>query len=185
MEPAVHDDFVTVEDYLAAEELSDVRHEYLGGMVYAMAGATRVHNQIAQNLVFHLRQHLKGGPCKLYMSDIRVNFAMKSDEYFYYPDLVITCDTRDTHPRFVRFPKVLIEVLSPGTERVDRREKLFAYITLESLEEYVLVGQEPREVTVFRRANGWQAEKVADVDGSLTLASLQVSIPVLAIYEGV
>ncbi|MGH8597971.1 MAG: Uma2 family endonuclease [Gammaproteobacteria bacterium] len=176
---------MTVEDYLAAEEQSDIRHEYLGGLIYAMAGETTAHNQVVGNLYFHLRNHLKGGPCKLYMSDIRVNFDLKDDAYFYYPDLVVTCDPRDTHPRFVRHPKLLIEVLSPSTERVDRREKFFAYTSIASLEEYALVGRESREIMVARRANDWRKEIVADANTSVTFASLQLALPLAAIYEGV
>lgn len=185
MQTAERVDFVTVEEYLAAEELSEVRHEYLGGLVYAMAGETRGHNRIAYNLAKAIDRHLAGGPCQMYTSGVRVNFAMRSDDYFYYPDLIVTCDKRDTHPQFILYPKLLIEVLSPSTERVDRREKLFAYINIESLEEYVLVGQEPKEVTVFRRVQGWQSEKIFDANGSVSLASLQMSLPLAAIYEGV
>lgn len=185
MQAAVKDDFVSVADYLEAEETSDVRHEYLGGLVYAMAGETRDHNQISQNLLFHLRQHIKGGPCKLYMSDIRVNFDLRHDEYYYYPDIVVTCDKRDTDKRFIRHPKLIIEVMSPSTERVDKREKFFAYTTMESLEEYVLVSQTAREATVFRRANGWRAEKVSGPEVQLTLASLELDLPLAAVYEGV
>jgi len=100
MRTATQSDYVTVQDYLAAEAVSDIRHEYLGGLVYAMAGETRDHNHIAQNFLFDLRQHLKGGPCKLYMSDIRVNFNLRKDEYYYYPDIVVTCDKRDNDKRF-------------------------------------------------------------------------------------
>ena len=185
MQTAIQTDFVTVADYLASEESSDVRHEYLGGMVYAMAGVTRPHNQIAQNLVFNLRQHLKGGPCKIYMSDIRVNFKIREDEYYYYPDIVVTCDSRDTHERFVRFPKLIVEISSPSTKRVDRREKFLAYTTIESLEEYILVPQTGSGFTVFRRANNWRVEKITGENADLTLASLQVTLPRAAIYEGV
>jgi Uma2 family endonuclease len=185
METAERMDFVTVEDYLAAEERSDVRHEYLGGLVYAMAGETRDHNQILQNIAFPLRQHLKGGPCQLYMSDIRVNFSLKTDEYYYYPDIIVTCDKRDTHPRFVRHPKLIIEVLSPSTERVDKREKFFAYTEIESLEEYVLVAQETKEVTVSRRANQWRKEVISGLEATVKLASLDFTLPLQAIYEGV
>lgn len=183
MQTATQNDFVSVEDYLASEEASEIRHEYLGGLVYAMAGETRTHNQISQNFLFNLRQHLKGGQCKIYMSDIRVNFQIRGDEYFYYPDIVVTCDKRDTHERFVRFPKLIIEVASPSTERIDRREKFFAFTSIESLEEYVLVPQKPGEFTVFRKANNWREEKLQTDE--LDLKSLQLSISSAAIYEGI
>ena len=176
-------DYISVQDYLAAEEQSEVRHEYLGGLVYAMAGETRDHNQIAQNIAFAIRNHLKGGPCRSYIGDIRVNFDLKDDEYYYYPDLVVTCDQRDDHPRFVRFPKLIIEVLSPSTERVDKREKFFAYTTMDSLEEYVLVAQETREVIISRRADGWRKEIISGPEASVTLASLGFSMALAEIYE--
>lgn len=184
MQTAVQHDPVPVEAYLAAEERSEVRHEYLGGVVYAMAGETRAHNEIVGNLYAAIRSHLQGGRCKLYVSDIRVTLSLHDDAYVYYPDLVVTCDGRDSDPRFVRYPKVLVEVLSPSTERVDRREKFFAYTTIESLEEYVLVAQPAREVTIFRRADAWRAEKAAGIEDVVTLSSLQIDLPLAAIYEG-
>ena len=185
MQAVVKEDYVSVEDYLAAEELSEVRHEYLGGLVYAMAGETRAHNQIVGNLYASLRQHLRRGPCRLYVSDIRVNLSLRDDEYYYYPDIVVTCDPRDDHPRFVRQPKLIIEVSSPGTERVDRREKFFAFTTIESLEEYMLVAQSVPEVTVFRRSNRWRPEKIEGAGATVTLASLDFVLPFETIYEGV
>ncbi len=185
MQAVVQSDYVTVEDYLAAEETSDIRHEYLGGLVYAMAGETRAHNTIVLNLALALRQHLKIGPCKLYVNDIRVNLSLREDEYYYYPDLVVTCDPRDNHPRFVHFPKLIVEVLSPSTQRIDRGEKFFAFTTLESLSEYVLVAQEAREVTLFRRATGWRSERFGGEGALVNLDSVQCSLPLATIYEGV
>ena len=184
MQAATQSDNVSVTDYLKAELTSDIRHEYLGGSVYAMAGETRVHNQIAGNLYLLLRQHLKGGPCKVYMAEVRVNFKVRQDDYYYYPDIVVTCDPRDNDKRFVRFPKLIIEVLSATTERVDKREKLFAYSTIESLEEYVLIPQERLDTAVFRRANGWQAEKV-QAQAELLLNSLELQFPLAAAYESI
>ena len=185
MQPALKSDYVSVEDYLAAESASDVRHEYLGGLVYAMAGETTTHNTICLNLASAIRSRLKGGPCKIYMSGIRVNFDLRSDEYFYYPDVLVTCDKRDTHERFVHNPKLIIEVLSESTERVDKREKFFAYTGIPSLDEYLLVSQVCQEVTIFRRAQNWKAETIAGVKAKLTLEALRVTLPLAAIYEGV
>jgi Uncharacterized protein conserved in cyanobacteria len=185
MQTAARNDYVPVEEYLAAEETSEMRHEYLGGLVYAMAGETLKHNRISGNIYVLLYQHLKGKPCRVFVSDIRVNFQMREDEYYYYPDIVVTCDARDAHPRFVNFPKFIIEVLSDSTERIDKREKFFTYTTIESLEEYVLVSQNAAEVTVYRRANGWQSEKISGLDASVTLNSLPLSVPLNAIYDGI
>jgi Uma2 family endonuclease len=185
MQAAPRGDFVTVADYLATEEKSDVRHEYLGGLVYAMAGETTTHNQIAQNLLLSLRASLKDGRCRVYISDIRVNFDIRNDEYFCYPDVVVTCDKRDTHARFVRYPKLIIEVLSEGTERIDKREKFLACTNIESLEEYVLVSQTNPEVTLYRRSKKWQAERIAGERSSVTVESLKLKLPFSTVYEGV
>jgi Uma2 family endonuclease len=175
-------DFLPVEEYLAAEAESEVRHEYLGGLVYAMAGETRDHNTILLNLAAMLREKLRGGPCNVYASGIRVNLFIRSDEYYYYPDVVVTCEKRDTDKRVVRYPKLIVEVLSESTERIDRREKFFAYTNLDSLEEYLLVPQDIRELTVFRRANDWKAETFND---SLHLESLNIDLPISSVYEGI
>ena len=184
MQAATQSDYVSVNDYLKSELASEVRHEYLGGLVYAMAGETRVHNQIVGNLYVLLRQHLKGGPCRVYMSDVRVHFKVRQDEYYYYPDIVVTCDSQDNDPRLVRSAKLIIEVLSQTTERVDKREKFFAYTTIESLQEYVLVPQEGNEATIFRRVNGWQSEQVHP-PAELLLGSVQLRLPLAAVYEGI
>ena len=175
---------ILVADYLAAEEANEVRHEYLGGSVYAMAGETRAHNTIALILATAIRQRLKS-PCKLYMGAVRVNFQLRGDEYYYYPDIVVTCNPSDNDPRFVRSPRLIIEVLSESTERVDRREKFFAYTTIDSLEEYILIAQDLPEATRFRRENGWRLEKTAGVNASLAFRSLQLDLPLAGAYEGI
>lgn len=184
MQAAFEGDLVSEDEYLAAEQESETRHEYLGGLVYAMAGETRAHNQIVGNLYLATRRHLGSRPCKTHMSDIRVNFKLRGDDYYYYPDIVVTCDARDTNARFVQFPKLMVEVLSESTERIDRREKLFAYTTLESLEEYALVSQTNREVTLFRRRTDWRSETISGEDARLTFESLKLELPFTAIYEG-
>ena len=185
MQAAEKQDYVGVSEYLVAEAASAVRHEYLGGLVYAMAGETLVHNRITGSLYLATRNHLKGKLCRVFMSDIRVNFLLRDDEYYYYPDIVVTCDKRDTDKRFLRYPKLIVEVLSESTERVDKREKFFAYTNIETLEEYVLVAQAGREVTVFRRADNWKGETVTDAKGSVALKSLRLKVPLAEIYEGV
>ena len=117
-----------------------------------MAGASSEHNIISLNVAFALRSHLRGKPCQVFVADVKVKVLIADEEIFYYPDVMVTCDPRDTDRYFKRFPKVLIEVLSPETQRVDRREKLSSYMQIETLEEYVLVAQDAMEVTVLCRA---------------------------------
>lgn len=178
-------DHVSVEEYLAAEEQSEVRHEYLGGAVYAMSGATRRHNAVGLNLYVALRQHLQGGPCRIYVTDVLLNLAWQDDQYFYYPDLVVTCNPSDNDPRFVRQPVLLIEVLSDRTRRVDQREKLFAYRTIASLQEYVLVEPERPEITIFRRSADWAGVKYAGEEAGIALTSVGLELPLARVYEGV
>jgi len=176
---------ISVADYLAGEPLSEVRHEYLGGTVYAMAGASEDHNIVAGNLFAALHSHLRGKPCRAYMADLKVRLQIARTDIFYYPDVMVACDPRDTERYFKRHPKVLIEVLSPDTERIDRREKLLSYIQIETLEEYVLVAQDKMEVTIFHRTNNWQPEILRQPEQQLHLASLEFSLPLSSVYEGV
>lgn len=176
---------LTVDEYLAGELLSKDRHEYLSGVVYAMAGASSNHNTIAGNLFAALRAALRGRPCRAFISNVKLRLAISDEDVFYYPDVMVACDPRDTDPYFKRFPQVLIEVLSPQTEQTDRREKFLSYIQIETLEEYVLVAQDKLEVTVFRRANKWQPEIVRRPDDLLRLAPLDFTLPLNAVYEGV
>jgi Uma2 family endonuclease len=107
---------LSVAEYLTGELKSRDRHEYLGGVVYAMAGASEDHNLISLNLAFALRTHLRGGRCKVNMADVKVRLQISIEDVFYYPDVMVASDPRDTDPYFKRFPQVLIEVLSPQTD---------------------------------------------------------------------
>lgn len=119
------------------------------------------------------------------MADVKVRLNLANDDIFYYPDVMVACDPRDTDKFFKRFPKVLVEVMSESTERIDRREKRWSYQQIETLEEYVLVAQDRMEVTVFRRANSWKPEVFNKLDQSLSLTSLEFSLPLSGVYEGV
>lgn len=176
---------LSVEAYLAAEQSAQVRHEYVGGAVYAMAGASDEHIALCMNLAFALRTHLQGTPCRVQMSEGKVRLRLANEEIFYYPDVMVTCDPRDTDRYFKRYPKVLLEVLSETTEAIDRREKFLSYRQIETLEEYVLVAQAKMEVTVFRRSNQWQAEILQSPQQQLPLESLNFRIALRAIYDGV
>jgi len=132
-----------------------------------------------------LRSHLHSKPCRVFIADMRLRLQIASDELFYYPDVMVTCDPRDTDRFFKRYPKVLIEVLSEATETTDRREKFLSYKQIETLEEYVLVAQDKLEVTVHRRANKWQPEVLRQAEQKLQLASLDFHLPLAAVYEGI
>ncbi len=176
---------ISVEDYLEQEERTEVRHEYLGGVLYAMAGGSQEHNLISLNLAAAFRAHLRGKPCRVFVVDLKVRQRIAGEDIFYYPDVVVTCDPRDTDRNFVSFPVLLIEVLSEGTERTDRREKFLSYIRVETLKEYVLVAQDKMEVTLFRRANQWEPEVLTKPEQNAGFGSLGLSLPLTAIYEGI
>ncbi len=143
---------LSVEEYLALEEKSEVRHEYVAGYIFAMAGATDAHNVIAINVATILRPHLRRSGCRVYMVDMKVR--VEAVDAFYYPDVMVTCEPFEAKSVFKSRPILLVEVLSPGTELTDRREKLSAYFKLESLVEYVLISQDEKRVEIYRRGKG-------------------------------
>src|SRR5436190_24158707 len=168
MQTAIKSEFISVEDYLAGEETSEIKHEYVGGVVYAMAGASKQHNLIALNIYTALRQRLRGG-CRAFVSDVKVRIETLGDEVFYYPDVMVACDPRDAHRLFSQYPRILIEVSSESTERLDRNEKRLAYQTIETIEGYLIVAQGRIQVTVFRRANKWNPEVFPKIGATINL----------------
>jgi Uma2 family endonuclease len=177
-------DFISVDEYIRGEQVSEVRHEYIGGQVYAMSGGSEAHNSLCINLVSALRQHFRGKPCKVFMADMKLRLNIAEDDIFYYPDLLVTCDPSDSEKYYKSQPVVLVEVLSPSTERLDRREKFLSYQRLPSLKEYILIDQEKMAVTIFRRETEWKSEHLSESD-TLTMPSIDFSLAVANIYEDV
>lgn len=175
---------LSVEDYLRAEASSEIKHEYVGGLTHAMTGTSVAHNLIALNIAVALKSYLREGPCQVFVSDVKVRLNVAAQDVFYYPDVFVSCRHDERENYYRRFPNTVIEVLSEATERTDRREKFLAYQTIESLQEYVLVAQGERHVTVFRRDNGWRAEDLS-ADAILTLPSLRFTMTLVDVYEGV
>jgi Uma2 family endonuclease len=174
------------EDYLALEARSPVKHEYVDGNVYAMTGASLRHNVIAGNIFALLRAHLRGTPCRAFIGDAKLRVAKA--RVYYYPDVMVTCDPRHQNvgpaDTVVEAPKVVIEVLSAATEGTDRREKLLAYKSLPSLDEYVLVGQDEAGIEIHRRRGdiGWEIVTLVPGD-PVELRSLEFATDFPAIYE--
>lgn len=148
--------YISPEEYLKIEAQSHIRHEYRRGLVYAMAGGTDNHDRLALNLLTLINLlHLGDSSCRFYSGNVKVNYQ---EEFYYYPDAFVTYDERDREDRYVkRYPKLIVEVLSPSTQAFDRGEKFKDYQQLESLEEYVLISQENQGVECCRRsaANTW------------------------------
>jgi Uma2 family endonuclease len=176
---------MSVADYLAFEETSDVRHEYIGGEIYAMSGASTTHNRIALNIASHLLTKLRSGPCKVFIENVKLRLEASREDIFYYPDVVVSCHPTGVQPQFVILPTLVVEVLSPSTETTDRREKKMNYLQVQTLEEYVLVAQDRREVTLFRRATGWQGEIFTAPESLVEFRSVKQAMTVAAIYEDV
>lgn len=177
--------FLSPEEYLELEKESDIRHEYVAGDLYAMSGTCKKHNCIALNLAAEFRRRLRGGPCQAHMADIKVRIRLGRVEFFYYPDVMVVCGDRDPGSHHVEDPKLIVEVLSPSTERTDRIEKAMNYRRLATLEEYVLVAQDFAEVTLFRRSESWLPQRVGSSGTSVEFRSIGLALRLSQIYEGV
>jgi Uma2 family endonuclease len=140
---------ISVQDYLQGERQSLIRHEYLAGQVYAMAGASERHNRIALNLAFQLRAAARGGGCGVFMSDMKIR--VRQGERFYYPDVALVCDEQDQAEYYKDYPCLIAEVLSTTTEAADRREKWLAYQAIPSLKYYLLISASTPQVEFYQR----------------------------------
>jgi Uma2 family endonuclease len=172
---------ISVDDYLAAEDGAEIRHEYIDGELYAMTGASRSHGLIIGNIHAFLRPLLRGTPCQLFTNDMKVRLRIADQDIFYYPDLVLSCDADDHATYYCTATCLLVEVLSDSTARIDRREKFLAYQTIPSLQEYLLIEQNSRAVEMHRRAQGWAMERITE--GSVRLDCLEARRVVRGSYR--
>jgi len=185
--------WIKPEEYLALEQTATTKHEYLDGVIYAwqgfgpeaMAGGSRAHNRVIQNLVVALRSSLKTGPCEVYASDMRLR--LEAGRAYFYPDVAVTYspgDSAATAGQASEFsePCVIFEVLSDSTEAFDRGEKFEAYRHIPTLEEYVLVAPRERRVEVFRRTPGWTAQP--SQSGSVRIECLDLSLALEQMFQG-
>ncbi|OLE51576.1 MAG: hypothetical protein AUG51_22620 [Acidobacteria bacterium 13_1_20CM_3_53_8] len=174
---------LSVADYLTGERDGAVRHEYVSGQAYAMAGASARHNRIALNIAARLNSHLADDDCEAFMADMKIRVA---PDLFYYPDVVVTCDKPGSDPYFRTEPRLIIEVLSPTTERIDRHEKLAAYKNCPSVQEYALISQEGMMVELHRRTVGeWQAEIFTEANDQCAFESVGLTMSLGDIYRNV
>jgi len=178
---------ITIADYLAGEELSAVKHEYLGGTVHAMAGATNQHNTIATNGLASLHHQLRGKPCQPFNSDTKVRIEFPDHLRFYYPDAMVVCHPNPTTDHFQNQPVVIIEVLSDSTRRTDLGEKRDAYLSIPSLQVLLLVETGAPAVTVYRRKpdGGFAMEYHAALDETIALPEIDANLPLTDLYERV
>ncbi len=183
--PAVHyRQNIPFDEYLRLEEASEERHEYVAGRLYAMAGGTANHNIITLNLASTLLAHLRGTPCRTFSENMKLRIRQFEDFRSFYPEVFVACNPADKHPLFRDEPRVIVEVLSDGTERSDIEEKLPLYRQLPSVEEILYVDSRRVEVTAFRRVNNWEPETSDPVPGSMiTLPSVSFEIPLADVYR--
>jgi Uma2 family endonuclease len=186
MSAAVRLHRISVEDYLAGELNSRVKHEYLGGFVYAMAGATNAHNLIASNTAGELHNRLRSTSCRAYNSDTKIRIKLPTHFDFYYPDASVICESNPPKDSFQDRPVLIVEVLSRKTRRIDQGEKKDAYLTIPTLHLYLLIEQDFPGVTVYRRTEqGFVQETYADLQEAIPLPELNAELPLADIYEEV
>jgi Uma2 family endonuclease len=180
--------YITPEEYLAVERSSEGKSEYLNGEIFAMTGASRRHNLIATNLVVSLGNQLKGRPCEIYVSEMRVK--VNEIGLYTYPDVAVVCGEPQLEDKYVDTllnPTVLIEILSTSTERYDRIAKSDYYRRLESLAEYLLVAQKQYRVEQYtRQSDGdWILTETDSLDGIVDLQSIKCLLPLREVYDKV
>jgi Uma2 family endonuclease len=174
------------DEYLAFEETAPLRHEYVGGEVYAMSGGTLRHNRISLNTASLLLARLVGKPCQVFMNDVKLHVAR--DRAYYYPDVMVTCSDQvcaANESLVVDDPVLVVEILSPSTEGTDRREKLAAYRHLPALQEYALISQDTQKVEIYRRQGeiGWLYITWEPGD-TVEFTSVGLNLPIAELYAG-
>lgn len=174
---------ITLEDYLQGELQSDIRHEYAYGRVYAMSGASERHNLVAGNLFARLHGAAADQGYRVFMSDMK----LRIDQLVYYPDLMVCCDAGDDDPYLKYSPCLIVEVLSPGTERIDRGEKLGNYQQLPSVKAILLLAQDSPRAELWRRgADGRFVHEIhQDVEAVASLPCPELTVSLAEIYARV
>jgi Uma2 family endonuclease len=177
----------TIEEYLGMEKASREKHEYYQGEIFAMSGAGPRHNIIFSNLFGDLAYRLKGKKCRAFGSDFRINIP--ENTLFTYPDISIICGdliTSDLDEDTGAQPSVIIEILSPSTRNYDKGEKFKLYRDIPSLKEYILIDSEYIYVEAFHVNDGghWELEEYKNIAETLFIKTVQLSIPLVEIYEG-
>jgi Uma2 family endonuclease len=184
MSSAITAPLLSIEDYLRREADGTVRHEYVGGRMHAMAGGSERHNLIAGNLFAAFHSHLRGGECRVYVADFKVRLEINREDVFYYPDVMVACQRVGVDEYYLRYPTLVVEVLSPSTEAIDRREKLLNYPQIPTVEEYVLVAQDSLELTIHRRAEHWTPQILTELEALAEFRSIRLAMPLREVYEG-
>ena len=186
MSAALKWNLISVPEYLARELVAQTKHEYLGGVVHAMAGARIGHNIITGNIFASLHTRLRGKKCRPYNSDTKVRIETPGHPRFYYPDVSVACGPILPGSSFLGDPTVIFEVLSRSTRGLDMGEKKDAYHTIPSLRAYVVVEQESALAVVFRRTDaGFVREVYEGLATAVRLGEIDTELPLSEVYDGV
>jgi Uma2 family endonuclease len=174
---------LSFQDYVKWDLDQEERHEFFDGEIFAMAGGTEDHDLVSGNIFAELRQHLRGNGCRAYTSNMKVQIRLKHAEVGYHPDAMVVCDPGDRERLFKTRPKVIVEVMSDF--RRDHVEKFMVYQHVDSLEDYLVINQDPAapKAWVYRRATGWDQETVVP-GGMVELPSIGFRLPLAVLYEG-
>lgn len=173
----------TPEEYFSWEEKQLERHELIDGRVYAMTGGTQNHSAITLNVASLIRSHLRGSPCRVFNSDLKVNILNTAN--YTYPDLSVTCDDRDReHPLYITYPCLIVEVLSDSTEAYDRGKKFEKYRRNPNLVDYVLVSSDEIAIDIYHKndAGEWVILSYREGD-RVEFQSINLSLPIEQLYE--
>jgi Uma2 family endonuclease len=176
--------WVSLEEYHEIERTSEIKYEYVDGHIYAMSGGTSQHSQIAGNMYIALTNHLRGKVCRAFNSDMKV-LPHDNENPSYYLDVTVTCNPDDYKrgSTAIHSPRLIVEVLSPGTERIDRGRKLRDYRACPSVEEYVIINTRYQEVEIFHRTDQVWTYRQFTTAQEVTLISMDLTIPISALYE--
>ncbi|MCT7985576.1 Uma2 family endonuclease [Laspinema sp. A4] len=169
-------------DYLELEKTSSVRHDYIAGQLFEIETLSPQHDRLAINIGSGLYDRLRGTNCQVFTADMKL--WIPSADVAYYPDVMVICEPEDSNPNYKTQPRLIVEVLSSNTVATDRQEKFFAYQTLPSFQEYILIPQEKMEIEIYRKtAEGDWDKTLLNLKEDLYLQSLGLTLPLPEIYE--
>jgi len=187
-EPAPKFNFVSQEDYLALERASDTKHEYYKGEVFAMSGASWEHNVIVKNINTLILPYLKGKPCDMFGSDLRIH--VPENTLYTYPDFSIICgkpETNDEEKDTIVKPSAIIEVLSKSTKDYDRGSKFMLYRSINTLNEYITIDSLSISIEIYTRNsdNTWILSEFKQLHDSFVLSTIGLTLLLKDVYEDV
>jgi Uma2 family endonuclease len=176
--------FITPEEYLELERKAETKSEYYNGEMFAMSGASAEHSRLTVRIGALLDRHLTGGHCVPFSADLRIQVTAG----YVYPDLSVVCGEpklADDQFDSLLNPTLVVEILSPSTERWDRGKKSKLYRSIPSLQEYVLISQEEPHVEIYRRGTPWVYDEAAGMDATIELTSIGYTLRLRDLYEGI